>query len=594
MSTGLIKLDELLLGRGGSKIGTPELKLKLPTSVLKHTPIDKLEFDDFSDASPRFHEICVDDAPQIPVDVQEPAPIDMTKATPEEFIAYQEAARAAREAVENAPAYSHWQDLTRDMFYSYHTRDIPHVLDEVDPSVDLHRRILPKAITTDDHAESRRVTRNNAPLAAIATMAFVKRLRELLGDELLEQAKESQEYSDIVDQIEQVMTELEEARDELDFEDDLPEIDWEEGMEPGEGGDGTPTHRLRNVPPEVRDRIRELVRRKRALQAQAYQAAQNMTPMSKAAQRAIEEAAKAAAQAAEDAGNLPSFGSGFGQGEPVYESPEQALTIAEMWANNERLRKMAELFGRVDPEVLYLRSKRVVGGNDEIVDVKFGDNLSRVLPNELALFGSGNPVLELDFLSRFADQELLEFSTIGEEHAGRGPVIIIIDGSYSMQGDRTIWTRAVTMCLLHICRLEKRDFIAIEFADMGECEVWEFPAKQPLDPQLIINMASHFFGGGTAPIQGVQRAEQVMAEAPAFKKADIVMVGDGEAGFGTEDAKIRDRLVGMGVRLFGIAIGEKSSYRYLTEYCGQGVVHVHDFELQDPSQATAALAVQIS
>jgi uncharacterized protein with von Willebrand factor type A (vWA) domain len=316
-----------------------------------------------------------------------------------------------------------------------------------------------------------------------------------------------------------------------------------------------------------------------------------MTPMSKEAAKAIAEAAKHANDQVEN-GGAPSFGSGFGAGEPVYESPEQALSIAKMWAENERLRKMAALFGRLDPDVSFQRSKRVEHGNDEIVDVKFGDNLRRIVPAELALLGSDNEVMRMDFLARFADAELLEFSTVGEEHAGRGPVGLVIDGSYSMSGDRTIWARAIAMCLLHICRLEKRDFFAVEFADMGECEMWVFPAKEPLDPQRIIDMASHFYGGGTNPIQGVAKAATYMQEAPLFKKADLVLVGDGEAGFGNEDRKLRDRLKNLGVRLWGIAIGE-SHYRYLTEYC-EAVVHVHDFELADPSAATSALATQIS
>jgi hypothetical protein len=41
-----------------------------------------------------------------------------------------------------------------------------------------------------------------------------------------------------------------------------------------------------------------------------------------------------------------------------------------------------------------------------------------------------------------------------------------------------------------------------------------------------------------------------------------------------------------------MAIGE-GRYRYLTEYC-EAVVHVHDFELADPSEATAALAVSVT
>src|SRR3974390_1277578 len=184
---GLTSLAGLVLGRGGSKTATPDLPL--PMQALTQTPIDKLEFEDFVDASPRFRELCVDDAPKIPVNVTEPKPIDMSTATPDEFLAYQGAVKAAKEAKENAPAYSMWERLAQDMFASFHTRDVPEVVEKVDPRVDLHRRILPHMITTDGHAEARRKTRQNAPVSAIATMACVRELQKVLGDELREQAK---------------------------------------------------------------------------------------------------------------------------------------------------------------------------------------------------------------------------------------------------------------------------------------------------------------------------------------------------------------------------------------------------------------------
>jgi uncharacterized protein with von Willebrand factor type A (vWA) domain len=568
LKSSLMTLSEFLLGRRGSKIGTPAVRL--PTSVIQHTPIDKLEFDDFVDASPQFHEICIEDAPQIPVDVQEPAPIDFTQITPDELIAYQQASKAAREAVENAPPYPNWDKLTRDMFYSYHTRDIPTMLEQVDPGVDLHRRILPKVTMTDDHAASRRKTRSNATMAALATMAYVTELRKLLGNELMEQAKEATAYEHKVREVENIVDDLEEAREEA------------RGCIDG----GMP------LPDDLRDRIRALVRTKRQAQGEAYDLATSQTPMTKAAMNAIAAAAKAANNVVQRSGGLPTFGSGFGQGEPVYESPEQAITIAQMWANNPKLRAIAERFGRFSPDVRFLRAKRITGGNDEIVDVEFGDNLARMLPQELMLLVSDDEVFELDFLGRYADEELLQFSTVGEEHAGRGPIICVVDGSLSMDGERNIWARAIAMCLLHIARLEKRDFCCVEFASANQCETWEFLAKEPLDPQKIIEMASHFYGGGTSPIQGVTEATRILDESPPFRKADIVMIGDGDAGFGPEDGKLRDRLMSRGVRLFGMAIGE-GRYRYLTEYC-EAVVHVHDFELADPSEATAALAVSVT
>jgi uncharacterized protein with von Willebrand factor type A (vWA) domain len=78
----------------------------------------------------------------------------------------------------------------------------------------------------------------------------------------------------------------------------------------------------------------------------------------------------------------------------------------------------------------FRRSKRVVGGQDEIVDVKVGDELRRALMSELALLA--DPDFEDDFFSRLLSGELLVYSTVGEELAGRGPIGLVVDGSYSM------------------------------------------------------------------------------------------------------------------------------------------------------------------
>jgi uncharacterized protein with von Willebrand factor type A (vWA) domain len=561
----IISLTDFL-GRGGRKIGTS--RLKLPDSVVTHDSIDSMEFDNYTDDSPRFRRIAIEDAPVVTPDVPDPDPIDMTTASPDEFVAYQQAMKAAREARENAPTYSVWDKLTRDVFYSYHTHDMPELVEPVDPGVELHKRVMPKLMTTDDHAQARNITRDNPTTAAIATMAAVNALKQVLGDELEQQMREAEEYQQHAQQ-------AQDASDQLDFMRQQAKDLHQQGLP---------------VPDVLKQQIGAAVQERRAAQQAALGAAASQTPMSAAAMQAIQAAAAAAGEAASGAAGIPSFGAGFGAGEPTYESPEQALTIAEMWANNPQLRAMAERFGRLDRDIRFQRSKRVVGGNDEIVDVEFGDNLQRVLPAELALLADEDT--EDDFLVRYASQELLCFATVGEEHAGRGPIVVVVDGSYSMNGERNIWARAVAMCLLHIARLEKRDFACVEFADARQVEAWVMPAKKALGAQEIVDMASHFFGGGTSPIQGVAGAVKIMEDAADFRKADLVMIGDGEASFGPEDKRLRDQLIEMGVRLFGIAIGN-GPFKYLADYCS-AVVPVHDFELQDPSQATAELATHIT
>src|SRR5215831_2229650 len=565
---GFVSSLARLLGRGPKDI----LKRDLPRSAVTHDAIDELTFGDLLEDSPRFRETTIENRPHLPSDVQMPEQIDLTSASQEEIAVWQEQARKAKAAEAERPLYKErsWHDLVGDLYRSLHTHDDPSVVEDVDPDVALHPKIMSTLLSQDEHAEARLITRDDSIASGIATMKMASALRDVLGDQLSEQMKEQQELSEAREQAQQQQEQVEELR-----------------------GEAKDIHNTgQPIPTELVEQIKGAVKSRQEAIDAATQIVQQPTPLSSEAVEGLQGVAQAGQEGAEAADAMPSFGAGMGAGEPVYTSPEQALSIAEQWSNNPELRQMAELFGRLDRDIRFKRSKRVVGGNEEIVDIQFGDNLARTLPAELALLSDAD--LEDDFFARYASQELLEFSTVGEENAGRGPILIVLDGSGSMHGERNIWSRAVAMCLLHISRLEKRDFALIEFSSGGQVAEWLFKANEPMPGDKVLDMASHLFSGGTTPIIGMTRATEMMREAPTFSKADVVLVGDGDAGFGPEDAHLRDQLHELGVRIFGIGIG--GSFAYIRDYCQPDgyVVDVHDFDLTDPSDATAELATHIT
>jgi uncharacterized protein with von Willebrand factor type A (vWA) domain len=171
-------------------------------------------------------------------------------------------------------------------------------------------------------------------------------------------------------------------------------------------------------------------------------------------------------------------------------------------------------------------------------------------------------------------------------------VCLVVDESGSMSGERNVWAKALSMCLLNICRREKRDFAYIGFSGGSEVIVFLFRGKDEMNAQEIVDMIAHFYGGGTTPVVGLAAADKIMMDNERdFRKADIVMVTDGEAHFGDEDKRLRDRMAEKGVRFHGIGIG--GSFRYLNNMT-EDVVDIRDFELQDPSEATAHLATHIT
>ena len=91
-----------------------------------------------------------------------------------------------------------------------------------------------------------------------------------------------------------------------------------------------------------------------------------------------------------------------------------------------------------------------------------GRKLSRLLPHELVSLQ--HPLLRRDFIRRFVDNELLQYDLRGVEAQGKGPLIVCLDGSSSMLGDKEVWAKALTLTLLEIARRERRRFRAICFS----------------------------------------------------------------------------------------------------------------------------------
>lgn len=559
-----------LFGKGGQK---PK---PLSRSTVEHDGVDRMVFGSLVDGSPRFRKMTVEDAPQIAPEAPEPAPLDFSNATPDEIQTWQKEVKAAREAKARTAPYDAWEDLTRDLFYLYHHVQEPEIFDnaQVDPAVAAHGRIAAKIKSHEKYPVTRNITRDDRTASSMATMAAVGVARDALEEELIEQARQSEEFEQARSKAESAMDELESLRERA-----------REMMAQGQ-----------DVDRDLRDEIAEMVKEKRQAQAQAVEIASNAPiPFTMDAARIVDEMVEAAMNAAENAAFLPSFDQGFGTGEPRYESPEQALAIADMWANNAMLRKASEIFGRMKKDMRFKRAKRVVGGQDEIVDLKLGDNIRRLAAGELPFLADDD--FSDDFYNRYLNQELVVYDTVGEEHAGRGPIIMVCDESDSMSGERIIWAKAVCLALLDIARREKRDFAYVGFAggwrgDEKQVHSFEFKAKEEMDPQAIVDMASHHFAGGTMPLHGMELAVEIMRDR-TFRKADIVLVSDGEASFGKDDQKAKDYLDSRGVRIHGIRVGSEGE-RYLTKMCTEEVAGVTDFELEEPGAATTALATSIT
>ncbi|TAK07883.1 VWA domain-containing protein, partial [bacterium] len=265
------------------------------------------------------------------------------------------------------------------------------------------------------------------------------------------------------------------------------------------------------------------------------------------------EAIKVAQQLEDAAEEAEHWGVTLGSG---YRSPPgRKLELGKRLAGNEKLKKLARMVGRMKFHALALRKKIFERSSEEILEVERGDFVSRLLPHELLTLS--HPILRKDFQRRFLDQELLQYSLRGIEEKGKGPMVVCLDGSSSMAGEKEIWSKAVTLTLLEIARRQRRLFRSICFSsDDTPLQILDMNprAHYELEMEKVMDLAEYFPGGGTDFQKPLDAALDCLKKS-RYKKGDIVFITDGECQVTPEWAeRFRDEKEKLGFSLYSILI----------------------------------------
>ncbi|MFI5658588.1 VWA domain-containing protein [Streptomyces sp. NPDC051684] len=281
-------------------------------------------------------------------------------------------------------------------------------------------------------------------------------------------------------------------------------------------------------------------------------------PGVRAAARAA--AAKASRAVRQEASLMRAWG--LGPGEPERLPYEERAGLAERLRTG-RLAEWAELIGRFRQMAAGERARKVENTTGELVGVTLGDDLSRLVPSELA--GLGVPALRAVFAARYAAGELMLYDSRGERPTGRGAVIACVDTSHSMYEagpggvTREVWAKACALALLDQAHAGGRDFVGILFSAADKVRVFRFPADRSAGLEATLEFAETFLGGGTsyqAPLGAARDLLEREFDDAARARGDIVLLTDDDCGV-TEEwmrdwnaAKHR-----LGFRVFGVAVG---------------------------------------
>ena len=240
----------------------------------------------------------------------------------------------------------------------------------------------------------------------------------------------------------------------------------------------------------------------------------------KVVRRAIEKATKKAGDQLIEAGQaLDSFG--LGEAELTKVPLDERKALIDRLLNNPKLKEIAELVGRLDRILTTTKMSRVKHGQEEIVDITLSNDLARLTPRELVMMDEAPE----DFARRFANRELITYSLEGQEPVGKGPMVILIDKSASMRGDRDNWATAITFSLMMQAHRDKRDIYYCAFnTRVMRSERYEAGQYNFEDLMKLTEIGP---SGGTSFEVAIEHALEACKADIKLREADVVFVTDG-------------------------------------------------------------------
>jgi uncharacterized protein with von Willebrand factor type A (vWA) domain len=229
--------------------------------------------------------------------------------------------------------------------------------------------------------------------------------------------------------------------------------------------------------------------------------------------------------------NIRSFSQGVGGEVPT--DARSRLALAEKLRSTPEMSRLAAIAGAFRTEARAARRQRRPQVSQELFRLGRGDDLAHLLPVELSALS--HPLRRRELLKRFVERDLAVYDLQGTDKQGRGPVVICVDGSGSMSGERDLWAKGVTLALLDIARSQKRRAQVIVFAGPREpLKTFDLTRKKHLSTQVgvnleeIISLAEHKPGGGT-DFERPLRAAGVALTTAGLRRGDVIFITDGEA-----------------------------------------------------------------
>ena len=228
-------------------------------------------------------------------------------------------------------------------------------------------------------------------------------------------------------------------------------------------------------------------------------------------------------------------GAGFSYADLQAAGGEDFTALAQALRGNAAIQELARKMGRAYISEQRKKQTRIPqASRSEVHGTHRSDDVMRLLPSEL--LNLEDEALENLFYARLLEKQLQTYELQGTtlipgetteaQRKRTGPVVACLDTSGSMGGTPLLTAKALLLAIANILRQEERSLHVLLFGAADE--IREFALEDPQHSAGLLHFLRQGFGGGTNFEAPLARAMQIIEQHPAYEKADVLMISDGD------------------------------------------------------------------
>ena len=242
---------------------------------------------------------------------------------------------------------------------------------------------------------------------------------------------------------------------------------------------------------------------------------------------------------------------GLGPGSAGSNDPGAIAALFRRVRADPALRRICTLAGRFRRVAQSRQRRKAIHGYDDVVGVTLDGEVSRLLPVEMTKLVVED--LEWDTLRRVVERQALCRLHESVEPVGKGPVLVTVDESGSMQGRKAETAKALALALAWVARQQRRWCGLVAYSgDSGERLLTLPPGRW--DEDALADWLEQFIGCGSSldvPIRELPDYYRRLRCPPGV--TDVLVITDAQCripedlrdGFNAWKARVKARVVSL-------------------------------------------------